>query len=59
MQVVTGAFGYIGRYITRRLLEAGETLKKFDFKGVEKEKRPGGRLYYYLVNLFFALGEPP
>jgi uncharacterized protein YbjT (DUF2867 family) len=27
MQVVTGAFGYIGRYITRRLLEAGESVR--------------------------------
>ena len=27
MNVVTGAFGYIGRYITRRLLEQGESVK--------------------------------
>ena len=27
MNVVTGAFGYIGRYITRRLLEQGEIVK--------------------------------
>jgi NADH dehydrogenase len=26
MQVVTGAFGYIGRYITQRLLESGESV---------------------------------
>ena len=27
MNVVTGAFGYIGRYITRHLLESGEPVK--------------------------------
>ena len=27
MNVVTGAFGYIGRYIARRLLDAGETVR--------------------------------
>lgn len=27
MNVVTGAFGYIGRYIARRLLESGETVR--------------------------------
>jgi uncharacterized protein YbjT (DUF2867 family) len=27
LTVVTGAFGYIGRYIARRLLEAGETVR--------------------------------
>src|SRR3990172_3897333 len=27
MNVVTGVFGYIGRYIARRLLDAGETVR--------------------------------
>lgn len=27
VQIVTGAFGYSGRYITRRLLEAGHRVR--------------------------------
>jgi len=35
VDVVTGAFGYTGRYITGRLLESGRNVKTLTVKGSE------------------------